>query len=45
MAHLHFLERDLALEQAGLFNLVRAALHADESEADAFRDQLLNPKT
>lgn len=44
LAHLHFLEQDLALEQAELFRTVRAAMHADEKQADAFVKQLMEPE-
>lgn len=43
MAHLHFLERDLANEQADLFALIRAAMHADDKQAEAFTSRILNP--
>lgn len=40
VAHLHFLEQDLAAERADLFNIVRAAMHADEKQADEFLREL-----
>lgn len=41
VAHLHFLERDLAIERAELFHTVRTAMHADEKQAEAFLKQLM----
>lgn len=40
VAHLHYLERDIAEEQAELFNIVRAAMHADQQQAEAFLRQI-----
>lgn len=44
VAHLHFLEQDLALERVELFHVVRAAMHADEKQAEAFIQQLMEPE-
>lgn len=41
MAHLHFLDRDLAVERAELFHTIRAAMHADEKQAEAFLKELM----
>lgn len=40
LAHLHFLDDDLADEQADLFHIIRTAMHADEEQATKFLAQL-----